>query len=224
VDTLAEVEDALVGGHTITSDVPIFGLSVIGTVHPDRVMLISRARPGDVLIMTKPLGTGIIAAAQKAGVASPQSILAAERVMMTSNRRVAELAVQAGINTATDVTGYGLIGHLQNMLKASGCSASIRLRDIPVIPESRDALEQFGMVPNSAERSYFALRDEIEWSDTPVEMRLILSDPQTSGGLLLSAGKNSATTFINKCREQNLFAYAIGEVHDDKPGTISIAG
>ena len=136
VKALAECSAILAGGHTITSDVPLFGLAVVGTVNRKHIMRMSNARPGDVLILTKPIGTGIVIGAVKQGLTLPADVRKAETIMMRSNKRASEIAVAAGIRTATDVTGYGLIGHLHNMLVASATAAELDLPRIPIMPEA----------------------------------------------------------------------------------------
>ncbi len=222
VGTLADVSTPLVGGHTIRSEVPLFGLCVVGQVSADRVMLVCNAKPGDQLLLTKSLGTGIVIAAKKAGVASTAMVMASEEVMLASNRMVADLAANAGVRAAMDVTGFGFVGHLHNMMMASRCSARVNARDLPVLPRVQELLEQHGVVPNSTERNLFALMDYINWGQTPLTMRLVMSDPQTSGGLLLSVSEDRAATLIKACETKNLSVVIVGRVFDGSPGAIEV--
>ena len=222
LNTLAECETHLVGGHSLTSEVPMFGLCVLGTVSSTQVMLLENASPGDNLIITKPIGTGIIVAGQKYSIASADSVEEAERVMTSSNKRPAELAVDFGVDAATDVTGFGLIGHLQNMLTASHCSAEVMLHRIPVIPGAIGILDTHGIVPDSAEQNYFYLERSVSWSGTPMAIRLLLCDPQTSGGLILAADPEQSSSFLDRCHEEAIPAAVIGRVKHGAAGSISI--
>ena len=222
VGMLADVSTPLVGGHTIQSEVPLFGLCVVGQVSADRVMLLRNAKPGDLLVLTKSLGTGIVIAAKKVGVASTAMVRASEVVMLASNRLVADLATNAGVRAATDVTGFGFVGHLHNMMVASRCSAQVNARNLPVLPGVQALLEQHGIVPNSTERNLFALMDYINWGQTPLTMQLVMTDPQTSGGLLLSVSEDRAATLIKACERKNLSVVIVGRVLDGSPGTIDV--
>jgi selenide, water dikinase len=222
VEALADVSVPLVGGHTIRSEVPLFGLCVVGQVSANRVMLLRNAKPGDLLLLTKSLGTGIVIAAKKAGITSADLVMMAEEVMLASNHSAAEFAADAGVRAATDVTGFGFVGHLHNMMLASRCSARVNSRDIPVIPGVQALLEQHGVVPNSTERNMFALTDCVNWGQTPLSMRLVMTDPQTSGGLLLSVSEDQATTLIEVCERENLCIAVVGRVLDGPPGVIDV--
>lgn len=222
IQTLTAEDTRLLGGHTITSAVPFFGLSVTGQARSDSVMLIRNAKPHQYIVISKPLGTGAITAAQKSSTASPAAIQESERIMSISNRTVAELAVQAGIRAATDITGYGLTGHLHNMLKASGCAAYLAYDCVPIIPEARTVVSEGGIVPNSAEHTYTTLERYIDWANTPLDLRFILSDPQTSGGLLLCGGKMQMETFLAACKEAGQPAAVVGRVRPGRPGSITM--
>ncbi|MEU8755397.1 selenide, water dikinase SelD [Streptomyces chartreusis] len=222
VEALSQASAVLLGGHTIISPTPLFGLAVVGTAKPGDVMLIRNAQPGNLLILTKPLGTGIVLAAVKAGVVGPEAASAAEAVMTSSNQMSAELAISAGVRAATDVTGYGLVGHLHNMLSASGCAAEIDAKRVPALPSADRLLEEHGVVPNSAERTYFELEGEIDWGRTPLSARFLLSDPQTSGGLLLAAAPDVAERFLTACAKERQFAAVIGSVTTGQPGAVLV--
>jgi selenide,water dikinase len=224
VQTLAEVSTPLVGGHTARSEVPLFGLCVVGEVSVDQVMLVRNARAGDLLLLTKSLGTGIVVAGEKAGVAPVELVKAAEETMLASNQPAAEVAAYFGVRAATDVTGFGFVGHLHNMMEASGCSARVSTRALPVLRGVRALLEQHGVVPNSAERNMFALMDHVDWARTPLTMRLVMTDPQTSGGLLLSIAEDKAADFIKACGEKDLSVSVVGQVIDGPPGAIEVIG
>lgn len=219
---LGEAGAHLVGGHTVRSAVPLFGLSVIGQVPAGQAMLLRNARPGQRLVLTKPLGTGIVIAAAKAGVAPAELVQAAEEVMMRSNRIAAQTATAYGVVAGTDVTGFGLIGHLQNMMAASGCSARLQVGAVQVIPGVAALLEEHGVVPNSAESNLFALEDHISWSDVPYGWRLLLSDPQTSGGLLLAVDSAATDGFLAACAANGVTAQVIGTVENPSPASVVV--
>ncbi|MFJ9804274.1 selenide, water dikinase SelD [Streptomyces wuyuanensis] len=222
VATLAEASTPLVGGHTVVSEVPLFGLCVVGEVSADHAMLLRKARPGDTLILTKALGTGIVTAGRKAGIADTGLVRAAEDLMVASNRAAARLAVEFGISAATDVTGFGLIGHLHNMMVAAGCSAVLHASAVPVLAGVAELLDEHGVVPNSAERNLFTLDDFLTWSTTPYSTRLILSDPQTSGGLLISAAETVASRYVEACAVNGVSASIVGRVVAGPAGAVEV--
>lgn len=221
VNTLSEASTILVGGHTITSAVPFLGFTIVGFADVGRVMLIKNCQPGDHLILTKPLGTGVITAAQKTGVASAQAVAESNAVMLHSNAQAATLATAVGIDAATDVTGFGLLGHLHNMLTASGCAATLDLSAVPVLSDARDLLRR-AFVPHSAERNLFTLDEYVAWNDAPFEMRFLLADPQTSGGMLLSASDDERERFLSACASIGQMAIDIGQVRAGSPGHIHV--
>ncbi|MER5379022.1 selenide, water dikinase SelD [Streptomyces sp. NPDC002688] len=224
VATLAESATPLVGGHTVVSEVPLFGLCVVGEVLADQALLLGNARPGQVLILTKALGTGIVIAARKAGVASPTLVRTAEELMSASNRTAADTAVRCGIRAATDVTGFGLVGHLLNMLSASGCAAVVRAHAVPVLAGVAELLDTHGVVPNSGEQNLFAVEGETTWSDVAYGMRLLLCDAQTSGGLLLAADPAKADAFMAASARDGIPASVIGTVTNGPAGTLEVRG
>ncbi|WP_091040087.1 selenide, water dikinase SelD [Glycomyces harbinensis] len=222
IATLAENGAVLGGGHTIRSEVPLFGLCVVGRVRANEVMLVDKARPGDVLVLTKPLGTGIITAAQKFGAASDKLISISEGVMSISNSTASEIAVKLGVAAATDVTGYGLIGHLNNLLSKSTVSARISASAIQKIDEAEELLLGDGVVPNSAERNYFAYEKFVDWGTTSFSDRMIMCDPQTSGGLMLAIQEEKSHEFVARCADEGFAAYPIGRVREGEPGMIEV--
>ncbi|MFF3397532.1 selenide, water dikinase SelD [Streptomyces sp. NPDC002659] len=224
VATLAETATPLVGGHTVVSEVPMFGLCVVGEVRAEQALLLGNARPGQVLILTKALGTGIVIAGRKAGVASPALVGMAEDLMAASNRAAADTAVQCGIRAATDVTGFGLVGHLLNMLTASGCAAVVRASAVPVLAGVADLLDTHGVVPNSCENNLFAVEAQTTWSDVAYGNRLLLCDAQTSGGLLLAADAPAADAFMAASAREGISASVIGTVTDGPAGTLEVRG
>ena len=185
-DKAAEANCLIVGGHTVDDEEPKYGLSVVGLVKPGRQVSNAGANPGDVLVLTKPLGTGIVTTGCKAGVAPPGSVETAVETMATLNRAASEAMMEVGVNACTDVTGFGLMGHLTGMLRASGVSAEITASAAPVLPGVAELLAQ-GVAPGGTHRNQAGVADYVDWDDSVTEnQRLLLCDAQTSGGLLIS--------------------------------------
>ena len=175
---------AIVGGHTIKSEEPIFGLAVVGTVHPKRVLSNAGAKPGDVLLLTKPLGLGIISTAAKNDQDAKGAITEAIRVMTTLNRAAAEVLTRFDVHALTDVTGFGLLGHLRNVTAASGVTAEVWADRVPVISAAREYVKA-GIAPGGTRANAKFLADWVEFApDVSQEEQLLLCDAQTSGGLL----------------------------------------
>jgi selenide, water dikinase len=184
-DVAASAGVAVVGGHSIDDAEPKYGMAVTGAVHPDKVLRNSTARPGDALYLTKPVGGGVASTAAKRELAPDGLVDATVEVMTTLNREASEAALAADTSAATDVTGFGLLGHLGNMLAASKVGAEIAFDALPVLPHAL-SLASRGIVPGGTQRN-LAAAAEVEWAEdlTPVE-RIICVDAQTSGGLLLA--------------------------------------
>jgi selenide,water dikinase len=175
----------LVGGHTIKSDEPIYGLAVTGTVHPDRVVTNAGGKPGDVLVLTKPIGTGIITTAAKQDRDTRGAIAEAIRIMSALNRPGCEAMTKVGVHAATDVTGFGLLGHLRNIVAASGCRAVVNVESVPVVDAARGYVHE-GIAPGGTHANWRFLADWVDWDDIAKEEQLLLCDAQTSGGLLIA--------------------------------------
>lgn len=175
---------SLIGGHSIEDDEPKFGLAVTGLVHPDRIITTRGADPGGDLILTKALGTGIVSSAIKADIAPPRTVAAAIEVMTTLNRSGAEIMVEHAVRHATDVTGFGLAGHLLEMLDRR-LDATIRWSALPVI-EGVEELAGEGVLPGGTRRNAEAAQDLVESSQLSPARRWLLYDAQTSGGLLMA--------------------------------------
>ncbi len=175
----------ILGGHSIDDTEPKYGLVAVGEVHPDRMLTNAGARPGDVLVLTKPIGSGVVATAIKAGAAPESVIAAAVEVMAALNGGAARAALAAGVRAGTDVTGFGLLGHLHRMLRASGAAAEVRAADVPLI-EGAAALAAAGHVPGGSVRNAADLSEALSWGPAIAQpVRTLLADAQTSGGLLL---------------------------------------
>ncbi len=198
----------LMGGHCFEDSELKFGLSVTGTVDPGRILAKNGARDGDILVITKPLGTGVLTTALKGGKVRDADLGEAVRWMTTLNDRASETASRAGAHACTDVTGFGLLGHAYNMVKSTAVDFTMLLDDIPVMPGVREMIDA-GMVAEGAYSNMKHLRDRIDFDEGIAEEEmLLLFDPQTSGGLLISLGEDRFPLF----REAGLYARKIGRV------------
>ncbi len=218
LDILKEAGVALMGGHSVEDDEPKYGLSVTGIVHPDRVMTNSSLRPGDNLVLTKAVGTGLIATAIKGQLASPESEEAIVTSVCTLNKTASEVAARFGVRACTDVTGFGLGGHVVEMARASQCLARIRSRDVPVLDGAMDAASM-GLVPGGARtnHNFFNTWTTIDSALSP-EMVDLMFDPQTSGGLVMGIPSDLTADFTAALRDEGVdFAAVIGEVYEDDP-------
>jgi selenide,water dikinase len=222
-DKAAEAGIAIVGGHTIKSEEPIFGLAVIGKISPDRVLSNDKAKPGDVLILTKPLGLGIITTAAKNGEDKLGAITDAIRVMTTLNRVAGEEFARCGAHALTDVTGFGLLGHLRNVVVASNVGARIFYDRVPVLPAAVEYVRT-GISPGGTHANHKFLADWVSYdNDVTKEEQLILCDAQTSGGLLAAVAPDQADAVLSSLRVRGVAeAVAIGRVESPKPGQITV--
>lgn len=182
---------AIVGGHTVDDPEPKYGMCVVGLVDPELTMRLDAARPGDILLLTKPIGTGIITTALKRRQVPAGALEAAVDSMTTLNDTDSSALVSEGVRACTDVTGFGLLGHLHRMMLASGASARIDAVSIPLLPEVRDLAER-GLIPGGTQRNLDAMRRWVAFSGVDEAMRIVLADAQTSGGLLVSCQPDTA--------------------------------
>jgi selenide, water dikinase len=206
----------IVGGHTIKSDEPIYGLAVIGEVHPDRVVTNAGGRPGDVLVLTKPIGTGIVTTAAKQDKDTEGAIGRAIEIMSRLNAKACEAMLRAGAHAATDVTGFGLLGHLRSLAHASGCSAVIRAEAVPVIDAAWTYVRQ-GIVPGGTHANRRFLNDWVTF-DVDDETQLVLSDAQTSGGLLIALAEADAPALLRELEG----ARVVGQLAEGSAGKIRV--
>lgn len=222
-DKAAEAGVAIVGGHTIKSDEPIFGLAVVGKVAPDRVLSNDKAQPGDVLVLTKPLGLGIITTAAKNGEDKLGAIQRAIEVMTTLNRVAGEEIVRCGVHALTDVTGFGLLGHLRNVVAASKVGARIYLDRVPVLAAAWEYVRA-GVSPGGTHANHRFLADWVSYAaDVTKEDQLILCDAQTSGGLLAAVAPERAEALVSSLRARGVAdAVAIGRIESTPPGRITV--
>ena len=213
----------VLGGHSIDDPEPKFGMVVVGEVQTERVVTNAAARPGDRLVLTKPIGSGVVATAIKADAASETDIARAVEVMTTLNRAASEAMGQVGVRAATDVTGYGLLGHLRSMLKASGVAATVESGAVPLLPGALD-LAAGGHVPGGTRRNLADLEPDLTWARSVDEpLRILLGDAQTSGGLLIAAPAESVDALLTRLSAAGTPAAAVvGEVVDGPPGSITV--
>ncbi len=216
IDKTHEAGVVLLGGHSVEDEELKYGLSVTGFVHPDRVLTKSALVPGDHLILTKPLGTGIINTAVKANLAGPETVESATMLMAALNRYAAETMIKFNIHACTDVTGFGLIGHLAEMLQGSGCSAVIDVGRVPIIPEALD-FAAMGLIPAGAYRNReFRSGQVISEGHLDRSREDILYDPQTSGGLLICVDNRDARPLLKALHSAGITdAAVICEISDD---------
>ena len=210
----------MLGGHSIDDQEPKFGLVVLGEVHPERMLTNAAARPGDRLVLTKPLGTGIFTTALKRDLVSAPLLQPAVDSMLALNDGAARAALAAGVRCATDVTGFGLLGHLGNILAASRVGARIEWSRLPLLPGTVE-LAGRGSVPGGTRRNYEAAR--VEWAaDLSEAERLLAVDAQTSGGLLLAVAPARLEILLEAlAREATPAAAVIGEILPE-PGVLRV--
>ncbi len=211
----------IAGGHTVDDPEPKYGLSVVGIVEPGKQVTNAGAQPGDVLILTKPLGTGIITTAGKQGNVDAAVMQGAVTAMSTLNRAAADAMTKVGVNAATDVTGFGLMGHLRSMVRGSKVTAEVELGQVPALPGARELLER-GVAPGGTHRNLQSVADAVEWSsDLSENDQLFLCDAQTSGGLLISVPENKKEELLAELKAQGVPGpVAIGKVTEASDGRI----
>ena len=224
-DKIREAGAVLVGGHSIDDPEPKYGLSVTGIVHPDHVLSNAKAQPGDILVLTKPLGIGIITTGIKRGIVPPEAEAEVIQVMATLNKGAAEAAISVGVHAATDVTGFGLLGHLHEMLEASGCSAEVYAEAVPVLASVWECIKQKA-IPGGTQANRRHLENKLEFTqDVSEELRIVLYDAITSGGLLLSVPEARVELLIAQLNAaKTLAAAVIGKVQQGDPGRIAVSG
>jgi selenide,water dikinase len=210
----------VVGGHTIDDPEPKYGMAVVGLASPDRLFTIDAARPGDTLVLTKAIGTGVVATAHKRGAASDAALAAAVASMTTLNAAASEAALAAGVTAATDVTGFSLLGHLHRMLRASGCGAVLEAGAVPLLPGALE-LTSAGYVSGGTRNNMAYLEPWATFSpEVPESVAVLLQDAQTSGGLLLAT--SSPDALVGELSRRGAIAAVIGRVTDGAAGRIEV--
>lgn len=207
-DTLSDAGVSLMGGHSFEDSEIKFGLSVTGIIRPENILRVSGAMPGDMIILTKPLGIGIITTALKAGKVSEEAISEAIEWMLRLNKEASEIAIKASATSLTDVTGFGLLGHAGNMVRNSKVDFVIVMDNIPLLKDVMEFISS-GIIPEGAYNNLRFLEGKVDF-DTSIneDKRLLLSDPQTSGGLLMTVSKDKISIF----EDSEIDYWVIGEV------------
>ena len=223
LDKMGEAGVVLVGGHSAEDSELKYGLSVTGFIHPDRILTKKNLVAGDRLILTKPLGTGIINTAIKRGLASQEIIDTVTRLMATLNKDAAEVMRGYPVHACTDITGFGLLGHLAEMVEDSRFGMRIRAKSIPVLPETLDYAGR-GLVPGGTYKNRKFREAMVNFSSSVDSLvRDILFDPQTSGGLLICVGGDSADALLAELKQRGMDeAATIGEVIPEPEGKILV--
>jgi len=213
VDKVHEAGVILVGGHSVEDQELKYGLSITGTIHPAKVVLNIGARVSDKLILTKPLGTGIISTALKGKMADEDTVAKVIKSMANLNRKASELMQEIGVNACTDVTGFGLLGHASEMIEGTDVGMVIRSAAVPFFPETKE-LAQKGMIPGGLHRNREFRLNMVEIAkEVPDYLADILFDPQTSGGLLISVSEQKASVLLERMHKEGIKEAAIiGEV------------
>jgi selenide,water dikinase len=223
VDKAHEAGVDVVGGHSVDDLEPKCGYAAVGTVHPQRVVSNAGGQPGDVLFLTKPLGSGVLSTAIKQQLLSAEAIAQVVEVMSTLNRGAAEAMLKVGVNACTDITGFGLLGHLHEMAEASGLSAVVRAGDVPILPGVLELIAE-GVVPGGSRANEEFLQPFLQWQGGDPETRVALADAQTSGGLLIAVPKDRAADLAAALgAARTPVAVAIGELVEGPPGAIRVA-
>jgi len=225
-DIAKEAGAFVVGGHSVDDPEPKYGMVAIGEVHPDRILTLARARAGDVLVLTKPIGTGVLSTALKRDLATAADLAPAVKSMTTLNAGGARAMRALGekVHAATDVTGFGLLGHLHNMMNASGTAAELDAATVPLLPRAMELAER-GTIPGGTKRNREALNAHVKFgAEVPEPLRVLLFDAQTSGGLLISVEAGQADALVNALeREGTPAAVRIGRVARGTPGSITVS-
>lgn len=211
-DKVLEAGALLCGGHTIEDQEPKYGLCVTGFAHPDHILTNSGAKAGDALVLTKPLGSGVLATALKAGLLSDPEINNLMNTMTALNAAASTAMVKIGAHAATDITGFGLMGHASEMARGSGVTLRIQANRVPLLPGALDSAKE-GIVPGGAYRNRDHLRTRVTLADSvPRAVSDLLFDPQTSGGLLISLPPYKAEALVQELKTACPEACVIGEV------------
>jgi selenide,water dikinase len=223
LDKMREAEVTLVGGHSVEDKELKYGLSITGVIHPERVIQNTGARLGDRLILTKPLGVGIINTALKGGMIDEITVAKAVACMATLNNKASELMREVGVSACTDITGFGLLGHACEMIEGVEVGMVVDSASVPYFPEAK-ALAEMGLVPGGLHRNRNFRAHMVEISKgVPRYLVDILFDPQTSGGLLISVSADKAPGLLNSLRKEGVGEAAIiGEIVDKQKGKIVV--
>ena len=212
-----EAGTIITGGHSILDEEPKYGLAVTGFVHPDKVLTNSGAKPGDVLLFTKPVGIGILTTSAKVGMVSKESMDLALKLMTTLNKSARDIMVKYRVHACTDVTGFGLLGHGLEMAQGSGVELHLDVDQIDLIPEALE-LANIGMLPEGMYRNRAFAEDSVDAGEVEVARQDMLYDPQTAGGLLIAADPADAQSLFNELKPSVPSAQMIGKVKEYRGG------
>lgn len=202
----------ILGGHTVEDPEPKYGLSVTGICHPDRIITNQGARPGDLLVLTKPLGTGVLITAVKGGVISDSDARPAYDAMARLNKTASECMQEQGVRGATDITGFGFLGHAYEMAIGSQCTFEVWANQMPWLPQARD-MAAMGLIPAGAYVNQSYLKGKVEFFGVVKDDQIdLLSDPQTSGGLLIAISEHKAQGLLNGLRSRGEEGWVVGSV------------
>jgi len=216
--TCAEAGISIAGGHSIDDPEPKFGMVALGLVDPELLWRKSGARPGDAILLGKALGTGVVTTGLKQDVAAPEDVEASVRSMRQLNRAAADILSEFAVHAATDVTGYGLLGHLAEVCRASDVGARIEASAVPLLPGAADLAAQ-GVQPGGTERNRRAVERMVSWAaDVQEARRILLCDAQTSGGLMAFLPGREAEEASGRLAEAGYEAAVVGEVEEGAPG------
>jgi selenide,water dikinase len=216
-EKMTEAGVSVIGGHTIKDKEPKFGYAVLGLIHPGNIYDNSMAKPGDAMVLTKPLGTGVISTAIRQGVAGKESVEEITRAMAALNKRASEIMLEVGASTATDITGFGFIGHLWEVLNASGLLARVHAESMPYFNDAV-AFAEKGVVPGGTKANFQTFSRNVNYSDAVDDARkILLNDAQTSGGLLIFVPEDKKEKLIAALDAEGILAAHIGDTLEGEP-------
>ncbi len=215
-DKASEAGISIIGGHSINDHAPKYGLVVTGFINPNNLITKKGARQGDLLVLTKPLGVGVITSGIDKCLTSPEMEKAVIEIMCRLNKDAAEAMSEVGVSACTDITGFGLLGHLLELLAASDVGAKIESYNIPFIPGAKEMIEAW-TIASGVHNNYRYVKDRVVWPDSITkEMQFLLCDPQTSGGLLIAVEKNKLNRLLQLLKDKKVDSWIIGEIIEDK--------
>jgi cysteine desulfurase len=221
-DKANEAGIGIIGGHTVDDTEPKYGMAVTGIVHPDRVLTNAAARPGDALVLTKPIGLGIATTAIKSGLAGDDLVARAIAVMSALNRDAAEAMIEVGVSACTDVTGFGLLGHLREMTAGSGVDVALYAEAVPVLPEVWN-LAGADVVPGGSRNNLAHVAPHVDWDSGISEVqKLVLADAQTSGGLLIAVPQARLSALLDALHAREVEGAVVGTFLDPGEGRIAV--
>ena len=221
LDKLNEVGIALVGGHSVRNDEVRFGVAVTGIIHPDKIIMKSGAKAEDRLILTKPLGTGILSTALKAGMLPADVRDRVVAQMSALNDKASQAMIVVGPHACTDITGFGLIGHLAEMAETGGLSAEINVKTVPVIPEARE-FAHMGLIPEGMYANWEFRAPIVDAEGIDEDIMAVLYDPQTSGGLLIAVAPEKEDVMIAELKKLGVDAAVVGRMTEGLPSRIKV--